>query len=771
MPAILLSIRILFLSLLLQTVTAQQLTTADAPAELLVRQISSNCIRITLQPISNKQSLSINPALTNSAYAEPVIRIDRIDKEMIRQVGSLTLRIKQAPLTITVTNAKKQVVQQLVFEDNHSLSFIFKGNEKVLGLGEGGPKPKPGTNWRVQPVQYDRRGSLDSMQPRWQGDAYGSRNPAAMLSGTSGWGLFIAAPWVLVDMRDKEKGYFIPWKPATPIVQAQTQRNQGLNNGKGLPPVDSIVPGLFDVFVFDAHDPAWMMRDFSKITGPAAMPPKWALGYMQSHRTLEDDTQMTGIVDTFRMKKIPIDAVIYLGTGFAPRGWNKMQPSFEFNPEVFTKNPTEVIQHFHQKDVKVVLHMVPWDRDKLPTLHGNIPAKKDEILDAGHIENYWKQHEALNKAGVDAYWPDEGDWFNLHERISRHQMYYQGSLLSNPGKRPWSLQRNGYPGIAKWGGWVWSGDTESSWKTLEAQIAVGINYSLSIAPFWGSDIGGFYPNESYSGEMYVRWHQFASFNASFRSHGRTWWLHLPWGWGRSEMGPKENRNNALPSAMNNVLVEPVIKEYNELRYQLMPYSYTLAWQARETGMPMMRALWLHYPSDETASATGDQFLWGKDIMVAPVYEKDAKTRKVYLPKGEWYDWWTNKRITGGTTIEKAIDLSTMPLYVKAGSIIPMDTIRQSAADTVKAAFTLKIYPGANASFDWYEDDGESTDYLKGKYQLTRLIWNEQQKNLIIEPLRQAATPKINRTLLIEVVGQNKNKRVPYFGKKITVSLR
>ncbi len=771
MPAILMSLRILLLSLLYQTVYAQQLTTADAPAELLVRQISSNCIRITLQPVSNKQSLSIYPALTNSAYPEPVIRIDRIDKEMIRQVGSLTLRIKPKPLTITVTNARQQVVQQLVFEANQSLSFTLNGKEKVLGLGEGGPKPKPGTNWRVQPVQYDRRGSLDSMQPRWQGDAYGSRNPAAMLSGTSGWGLFVAAPWVLVDMRDKEKGYFIPWKPATPIVQAQTQRNQGLNNGKGLPPVDSIVPGLFDVFVFDAHDPSWMMRDFSKITGPAAMPPKWALGYMQSHRTLEDDAQMTGIVDTFRMKKIPIDAVIYLGTGFAPRGWNKMQPSFEFNPEVFTKNPTEVIHHFHQKDVKVVLHMVPWDRDKLPSLHGNIPAKKDEILDAGHIQNYWKQHEALNKAGVDAYWPDEGDWFNLHERISRHQMYYQGSLLSNPGKRPWSLQRNGYPGIAKWGGWVWSGDTESSWKTLEAQIAVGINYSLSIAPFWGSDIGGFYPNESYSGEMYVRWHQFAAFNASFRSHGRTWWLHLPWGWGRSEMGPKENRNNALPSAMNNVLVEPVIKQYNELRYQLMPYSYTLAWQARETGMPMMRALWLHYPSDETASATGDQFLWGKDIMVAPVYEKDAQTRKVYLPKGEWYDWWTNKRITGGTTIEKAVDLSTMPLYVRAGSIIPMDTIRQSAADTAKATLTLKIYPGANGSFEWYEDDGESTDYLKGKYQLTRLTWNEQQKNLTIEPLRQVATAKTNRTLLIELVGQEKNKKILYLGKKLTVSLR
>ncbi|MES2005879.1 MAG: TIM-barrel domain-containing protein [Bacteroidota bacterium] len=770
-PAILLTMRIGILSLIFQTATAQQITTAEAPAELLIRKISNECIRITLQPLSYTNHVLNNPALVGDAYPEPVIRINTLAKEMSKQVGNLSIHIKNSPLTITVTNGKGQVVQELVFENNRSLSFTFQGNEKVLGLGEGGPKPVPGTNWRLQPVQYDRRGSMDSMQPRWQGDAYGSRNPAAMLSGTSGWGLFVAAPWVLVDMRDKTKGYFIPWKPAASNAQAQTQRNQGLNNGKGLPPVDSIVPGLFDVFVFDAHDPASMMRDFSKITGPAVMPPKWALGYMQSHRTLEDDAQMTGIADSFRMKKIPIDAVIYLGTGFAPKGWNKMQPSFEFNPEVFKKDPVTVINHFHQKDVKVVLHMVPWDRDKLPSLHGNIPAKKDEIKDAGHIENYWKQHEALVKAGIDAFWPDEGDWFNLYERISRHQMYYQGSLASNPAKRPWSLQRNGYPGIAKWGGWVWSGDTESSWKTLEAQIAVGINYSLSIAPFWGSDIGGFYPNETYSGEMYVRWHQFAAFNASFRSHGRTWWLHLPWGWGRSEMGPKENRTNPPQSAMNNALVEPVIKQYNELRYQLMPYSYTLAWQARETGMPMMRSLWLHYASDEKASAIGDQFLWGSDIMVAPVYEKDAQIRKVYLPKGEWYDWWTNKPVAGGAIVEKSVDLSTMPLYVKAGAIIPMDTIRQSAADTVKAALTLKVYTGADGSFVLYEDDGESTEYLKGKYQLTKFSWDQKTKQLSIEPLKTIQNTKTDRIFVIDWIGQQKKERIRYLGKKISVSLR
>ncbi len=157
----------------------------------------------------------------------------------------------------------------------------------------------------------------------------------------------------------------------------------------------------------------------------------------------------------------------------------------------------------HARHVKTVVHMVPWDRDRLPTLHGTIPSRPGETIDASHIQTYWQQHVPLVNSGIDAFWPDEGDWFNLYERIKRHQLYYQGHLSTKPNERPWSLQRNGYPGIAQWGGWVWSGDTETSWKTLEAQIAVGINYSLSIGPYWGSDIGGFYPNNEFTGELYV----------------------------------------------------------------------------------------------------------------------------------------------------------------------------------------------------------------------------------------------------------------------------
>ena len=170
--------------------------------------------------------------------------------------------------------------------------------------------------------------------------------------------------------------------------------------------------------------------------------------------------------------------------------------------------------------------------------------------------------------------------------------------------RPWSLHRNGHLGIARWGGWVWSGDTQSTWKTLEGQIAVGINHSLSLSPFWGSDTGGFYTTSELTGELYARWFQFSAFCPSFRSHGRIWRLRLPWGWGLSDMGFREGQNDPpSQSEMNNPAIEPICKQYAELRYQLIPYTYTLAAEARDTGMPLMRAMWLHYPNDERARGT------------------------------------------------------------------------------------------------------------------------------------------------------------------------
>jgi alpha-glucosidase (family GH31 glycosyl hydrolase) len=766
--------------LLAGTASAQPITAAGKAARLDIRAAGGSSLRVTLAPLDFKDAFPRTPAVVDRKYAPPALSLRQLDRPVRRAVGSFDVEVRPRPLTLAIKNRRGALLQQIVFEQDGTLSFHLD-DQPVLGMGEGGPRPAAGRPWREQPVQFDRRGQFDAMEPRWQSDMYGSRNPVAMLLGTSGWALFVSTPWVQVDLTKPDRGVLVPWKPTGSEGAPQTVRNQQQNLGKGLPPLSGIVPGLYDFFVFDAHDPSSALKDFSAITGPAALPPKWALGYMQSHRTLEDETQLLGIIDNFRSKKIPVDAVIYLGTGFAPRGWNTKQPSFDFNPEVFKRDPAAVLSDMHARNVKVVVHMVPWDRDKLPTLQGSIPPAAGEALDDSHIQRYWEQHLGLVRAGIDAFWPDEGDWFNLFERIKRHQLYYQGQLSSRPNVRPWSLQRNGYPGIAQWGGWVWSGDTESSWKTLEAQIAVGLNYSLSIGPFWGSDIGGFYANSELTGELYARWYQFAAFCGSFRAHGRTWWTRLPWGWSGSDMGPREfnntntpippgDRRNILDSEMNNPAIEPVVKKYDELRYQLLPYTYTLAREARDSGLPLMRALWLHYPDDVQARGIGDEFLWGRDLLIAPVYAKGAASRDVYLPNGDWYDWWTHERTSGGKRVTRGVDLSTMPIYVRAGSIIPMDPIRQYTGENVSEPTSLQVSRGADGQYTLYDDDGISQDYLAGKGSWMRMSWNDRSRQLTIEPGAPAGATNVvvQRRFRVVMMPDRTSKDVTYSGKRVVV---
>ena len=757
------------------------------PAQLDIRTAGERGIRVTLKPAGYNSIVPYTPALIERVLADPILSLREFDEPITRRVGGLNVEVRSNPLRIIASGADGAPIQDLVFEEGGGVSFKLDGHP-VLGMGEGGPQP--GRGWRSHEVEFDRRGRRHEMVPRWQSNAYGSRNPVPLLIGTSGWGLFVATPWGHVDLTEADRGRFLPWQPpgANAAAVPGQGRGAGVGDGdadvtrktQGRPPVDSIVPGLFDLFVFDARDPLAFMKDLSVLSGPAVLPPKWALGYMQSHRELRDanmdgESLLLHVVDTFREKRIPLDTVIYLGTGFTPTGWNTRQPSFEFNPAVFKRDPSEVVADLHARHVKVVLHMVPPQRrDGLPTLHGHIPPLPGEALDAGHIQNYWWRHLELFGTPIDGWWPDEGDWFNLWERMTRHQMYYQGPIATRPNVRPWSLHRNGHLGIARWGGWVWSGDTDASWKTLEAQVAVGLNHSLSLSPYWGSDTGGFYVNidpPELTGELYARWFQFSAFCPSFRSHGRIWRLRLPWGWGLKAMGATEGQRN-LPDAseLNNPRIEEVCRRYSNLRYQLMPYTYTMARQAHDTGLPFMRALWLHYPHDEQARRLGDQYLWGRDLLVAPVFVRGAASREVYLPHGDWYDWWTLQKETGGRTVTRDVDLATMPVYVRAGAIIPFDPVRQYTAAAVAEPTTLKVFRGADGDFALYEDDGNSLDYLNGRATWTRMTWDESERRLVLEPgTPEGATEvKPDREFRVELLPDGTTKTVHYTGRRVDV---
>lgn len=753
------------------SLAAAPIMTAGKNAVLDVRAAGTASIRITLRPDGFVPEFPVSPVLPDHEYPAPAIHLQDFVDPVTAEIAGLSVQVAQNPLRILVTRKDGTPVQTLTVQDDGSVSFALD-DQPVLGMGEGGPATPKGVDWRKVPVEFDRRGHLDKMEPHWQREAYGSRNPVALMIGTRGWGLYFNAPWGQVDLSKPESGSFIAVPAQDPVKMRQTFRNQGQQLGKGIPPFDQFVPGLLDVFVFDAANPAVFMKDLSGISGAAVMPPKWSLGYMQSHRTLEDDAAMIKVVDTFREKRIPIDSVVYLGTGFTPRGWNTEQPSFHFNPAVFKHDPAAVIADLHQRNVKVGLHVVPWDRDRLPTLQGSIPPKEGETMNNSHIAAYWPQHEALVKAGVDAWWPDEGDWFDLYERVKRHQLYHEGPISTQPDRRPWSLHRNGHLGIARWGGWVWSGDTDSSWKTLEAQIAVGLNHSLSIGPYWGSDTGGFFANPELTGELYARWFQFSAFCPSFRSHGRTWWTRLPWGWGLDKLGPIEDKEPPLLEELNNPAIEAITRRYSELRYQLLSYNYTLAWEARESGMPFMRALWLHYPRDEKAYGIGSEYLWGRDLLIAPVFEKGANSRELYLPAGAWYDFWTGKKVAGGAKIKRTVNLSTLPIHVRAGAILPLDPIRQYTSEKVDEPLAIRVYRGADGDYTLYEDDGESLAYLKGDAIRTKFIWSDASGTLEIQRSAPApgSTLPANRTLRIELHPEGKVKTVECGTEPLKVDL-
>jgi len=188
--------------------------------------------------------------------------------------------------------------------------------------------------------------------------------------------------------------------------------------------------------------------------------------------------------------------------------------------------------------------------------------------------------------------------------------------------------------------------------------------------------------------------------------------------------PPDDRRNILQSEMNNPAIEPLAKTMRkqcaELRYQLMPYTYTLAWEARHFGLPLMRAMWLHYPDETRARGLGNQFMWGRDLLIAPVFTKGAISRVVYLPKADWYDWWSNTKSTGGQHVTREVDLATMPIYVRAGAIIPFDPVRQYTSQRADDPTTRRVYGGADGEYTLYEDDGTSQDYLKRRGSWTRL---------------------------------------------------
>ncbi|HVT80385.1 MAG TPA: TIM-barrel domain-containing protein, partial [Phycisphaerae bacterium] len=736
---------------------AEQLKIAGTPVEITVSGVTARTLRVDVSPLDDAGKPKATPKsmVMEPSQIEPnKEKISGLYKDTSElkenvSVGNLKYSIKAAPITVTFFKPDGKVLQELKFRDTDG-SFAFHTEAVTVGLGEGRQ-------------QFDRRGYYFNFQNGQNTllQTHGATVPSPFLIGVDGWGMFIHNPspngarqpnmaWGQFDMRGEDVPPLVAGGRGgaanadtnlTPPAERPTR-------GRYIPRQDTLGQAPTTIYVMNLDTPSDAFAEYMTLVGKPLMPPKWVMGYMQSHRSLQDAKEVLGVAKRLRDDKIPCDAVIYLGTGYTIAqgpggllgGWNQRNGRLDFNPDIFAK-PQEMIDQLHDYNLKIVLHKT----NAPANLHGSLYDENVPANDLTHVANYWGKparedtvtHTSLMAMGIDGWWPDDGDELPVENRLARIQLYYAGPLKDRPNERPWSLSRNGYSGVAKYATWNWSGDVNSTWATLQAHVPMGVQFSLSLSPWWGTDIGGFVGTPQYSGELYTRWYQFGAFNPLFRSHGRNWRLHTPWGWNDGDPDPRL-REGAMPAAGTNyhdAAVEPACQKADNLRYQLLPYNYTITREACDSGMPPMRALLLAYPNDPVAVPLGDEYLWGPDILVAPVIERGATQRHLYLPAGEWHDFNTGEKITGGKWVDKPVTLETIPLYVKAGAIVPMDPVRQYTAEKVSEPTTLRVYPGADGMFTLYDDDGHTQGYLDGKdasIQWIKMTWTDAAKKLVIE---------------------------------------
>lgn len=568
------------------------------------------------------------------------------------------------------------------------------------------------------------------------------------------------------------------------------------------------------------------MRD---LTGQAPMFPLWTYGFWQSRERYKSQDELLDVVKKFRELRVPLDGIIqdwqYWGSNYL---WNAME---FLNPGFY--DPQKMVDDVHALNAHMIISI--WssfgpktkqyrDLDKIGALYNfktwpesgseKWPPNPDypsgvRVYDAYNPaarDIYWHYlNKGVFSLGIDGWWMDSSEPDHFDPKPSDYDTKtYLGSfrklrnaypLMSVGGvwqhqraassdKRVFILTRSAFAGQQRYGANTWSGDVVASWEAYRNQIAAGLNFSLCGIPYWNSDLGGFFlwnfknplENADYR-ELHVRWIQFGTFCPMMRSHG--------------EGSPREiyqfgKKGNPTYDA---------IEKYINLRYSLLPYIYATSWNVTANQSSMMRALVMDFASDKQALDINDEFMFGKSLLVSPVTQpmywknqvqgKDTvkledyssvKTKDVYLPKGaDWYDFWTGKKMSGGQTITKETPLDIIPLYVKAGSVLPIGPDVQYATEKKWDSLDIRVYEGADGEFILYEDENDNYNYEKGAYATITFSWNDKKKVLTIGE-RKGSFPGMlsGRKFNIVLISPDKDNSkksamvVDYTGKRIVV---
>jgi alpha-D-xyloside xylohydrolase len=529
---------------------------------------------------------------------------------------------------------------------------------------------------------------------------------------------------------------------------------------------------LLDYVVFYGPSADSVIAAYRNLSGNVPLLPKWAYGFWQCRERYTSSTELVQTVKQFRESKIPMDVIVQDWQYWGNNGWGV--PEFD---TTHYPNPSGFIKELHNLNVHFCISI--WSNpDKNSALGKEYVSKNLYIPDSKWLDYfnpltrkaYWNTlNENLFSHGVDSWWMDatependalhglktylgSGDFYRLTYPLFVSRAVYEGQRETTSAKRVCILTRSAFLGQQRYGTINWSGDIDGTWDSFRRQIVAGLDYSITGLPYWTTDIGGFfrpgqsqYTSESYQ-ELLIRWYQWGAFNPIFRIHGY-----------QSKTEPW-NYDQQVQDNMLKML---------HLRYRLLPYIYSNAWQITKNGSTIMRPLIMDFRSDTSALNQPYEYMFGKAILVAPVTEPKVNERNVYLPgltpalpqgKGEklgWYNFWTGQRFDGGETIKTEAPLDKIPLYIKAGSIIPMGPAIQYATEK-NDPIEIRIYPGADGEFTLYEDENDNYDYEKGKYATITFSWDDAKKVLTIHN-RKGTFPGMLKAHRFNIVLVNENK--------------
>lgn len=622
----------------------------------------------------------------------------------------------------------------------------------------------------------------------------------------------------IVPFIQSVKGYGIYWDNYSPTLFSDTKDETFFQS--------EVADGI-DYYMMHGQNADGVIAQMRFLTGDVPLFPLWTYGYFQSKERYKSQDETTGIVRMYRNLGVPLDGIIqdwqYWGSNYL---WNAM----EFLNENFP-DPKRMINEIHNMNAKLTISI--WSSFGPMTKQYRLMEPQGMLLDISTWPQsgssiwppnmdypsgvkpydpynpkardiYWSHlNDGLFKLGVDGWWMDstepdhldaEDSDLNLQTHMGTFRKVrnayplmtvggvYDNQRATTSEKRVFILTRSAFAGQQRYGANTWTGDVQATWDDLGRQIPAGLNFSLCAIPHWNSDIGGFflgrYPRRledpDYR-ELYTRWLQFGTFSPMMRSHGADAPREI-WQFGEKG-GPYYD----------------AIEKYINLRYSLLPYIYSVGWDVTENRSSMIRALAMDFAEDEKSWDISDQYMFGKSILVCPVIEPmytkvvsgvgrniiresdftSEKSRSLYLPNGtDWYDFWNNEKHSGGQQIERNAPLDIMPLYVKAGSILPVGPKVQFSTEKKWNELEIRIYQGADGKFVLYEDEFDNYNYERGDYSEITFNWNDNTKELTIDKTQGnypgMITDRTFNVIIIESGKTHDSKQVKYSGERVSL---